>query len=138
MCEESERHYIEGPYCHSYCLFDLEEDPRETKNLISTFPNVTESLMKKLQQFKKEMFPELTKRTERASNSRFFNNTWVCWLDDEYVKKVPKTDDVTTKNNCTSSGSSMQIAHSVYFLMLKVKVNQSRYRPGVAQRVPES
>jgi hypothetical protein len=74
--------------------------------------------MKKLQQFKKEMVPELTKSIDRASNPLFFNNTWVCWLDDEYVKKVSKTDDVTTKNNCISSGSSTQLALSVYLLIL--------------------
>jgi hypothetical protein len=118
VCEGSKRHYIGGPYCHSYCLFDLEEDPCETNNLISTYPHVAESLMKKLQQFKKEMVPELTKPLDRASNPLFFNNTWVCWLDDEYVKKVPMTDDVTTKNTCASSGSSTQLALSVYLFML--------------------
>jgi len=118
VCEESGRHYTGGPYCHSYCLFDLEEDPCETNNLISTYPDVTDSLMKKLQQFKEEMVPELTKPTDRASNPLLFNNTWVCWLNDEYVKKVYKTHGVTTKNNCNSSGSSMQLALPVYLLML--------------------
>jgi hypothetical protein len=118
VCKGSGRHYIGGPYCYSCCLFDLEEDPCETNNLISTHPNITESLMKKLQQFRKEMVPELTKRPDLASNPLFFNNTWVCWLDDEYVKKFPKTDYVTTKNNCISSGSSTQLALSAYLLML--------------------
>jgi hypothetical protein len=118
VCEGSGRHYSGGPYCRSYCLFDLEEDPCETNNLISMYPRITDSLMKKLQQFNKEMVPELTKPTDPASNPLFFNNTWVCWLDDKYIKKVPKTDDVTTKNNCISSGSSTQLALSVYLLML--------------------
>lgn len=118
VCEESGRRYTGGPYCHSYCLFDLEDDPCETNNLVSKYPNVTGTLIKKLQQFKKEMVPELSKRVDPASNPHFFNNTWVCWLDDENVKKVPKTDDVTRKINCTSSGSSNQLALSVYLLML--------------------
>lgn len=116
-CKGSRRHYIGGPYCHSYCLFDLDDDPCETINLISTYPNVTETLMKKLQQFKTEMVPELTKRLDRASNPYLFNNTWVCWLDDENVKKVPKTDNATQKINCTLSGSSTKLALAVYLLM---------------------
>jgi hypothetical protein len=118
VCEGSGRHYIGGPYCHSYCLFDLEEDPCETNNLISTYPNVTDSLMKKLQQFKKEMAPELTKPIDRASNPLFFNNTWMCWLDDKYVNKSLKLDYITTINNCNSPGSSKQLTLSVYLLML--------------------
>jgi hypothetical protein len=118
VCKESGRHYIGGPYCHSYCLFDLEVDPCETNNLISMYPNVTDSLMQKLQQFKKEMVPDLAKRIDQASNPHLFNNTWACWLDDENVKKFPKTNDVTMKNNCNSSGSSTQLALSVYLLML--------------------
>jgi hypothetical protein len=129
VCEENKRHYIGGPYCHSYCLFDLEEDPCETNNLISTYPHVAESLMKKLQQFKKEMVPELTKPVDRASNPRFFNSTLVCWLDDEYIKKVSMTDNVTTKSTCTSSGSSAQLALSVYLLtlLLCLRVFLSRF-----------
>jgi hypothetical protein len=118
VCEGSGRHHIGGPYCHSYCLFDLEEDPCETNNLISTYPIVTDSLMKKLQQFKKEMVPELTKPIDPASNPLFFNNTWACWLDDKYVKKSLKLDYITTINNCNSSVSSKQLALSVYLLML--------------------
>jgi hypothetical protein len=118
VCDGGGRHYIGGPYCHSHCLFDLEEDPCETKNLISSYPNISDSLMKKLQQFKKDMVPELTKIVDPDSNPLFFNNTWACWLDDEYVKKVPKTDGVTTRNNYTSSGSSTQLALSVYLLVL--------------------
>jgi hypothetical protein len=85
--------------------------------------------MKKLQQFKKEMVPELTKPLDRASNPRFFNNTWVCWLDDEYIKNVSMTDNVTTKNTCTSSGSSTQLALSVYLftLLLYLRAFLSRF-----------
>lgn len=116
-CEGSQRLYIGGPYCRYYCLFDLEKDPCETVNLASKYPDVTENLKKKLERFKSEMVPELTTSVDRASNPAFFNNTWVCWLDDENVKKVPRTE-VNTTTNCTVSGSSAKISLPVYVPIL--------------------
>jgi hypothetical protein len=118
VCDGSRRYYIGGPYCRSYCLFDLNDDPCETNNLVFTYPNVTETLIKKLQHFKNEMVPELTSSLDRASNPYFFNNTWACWLDDENVKKFPKTEDAVRKINCTLSGSSRKMSFPLYFLML--------------------
>jgi hypothetical protein len=118
-CGVNRRHYIGGPYCRYYCLFDLEEDPCETNNLVSKHPNITESLRKKLEQLKSEMVPELTRPVDRDSNPSFFNNTWVCWLDDENVKKVPKTD-ATRITNCTVSGSFAKKLSPVYILTLYI------------------
>jgi hypothetical protein len=115
-CEGSRRVYSGGPHCPQFCLFDVEQDPCETVNLASKYPDVTETLKKKLERFKSEMVPELTKDVDCASNPAFFNNTWVCWLDDENLKKVPKTDVNTTK--CIATGGSAKISVPVYVSIL--------------------
>ncbi|XP_021920854.1 arylsulfatase J-like isoform X2 [Zootermopsis nevadensis] len=116
-CEGSQRLYIGGPYCWNYCLFDLEKDPCETVNLASKHPGVVENLKNRLERFKAEMVPELTTSVDRASNPALFNNTWVCWLDDENVNNIPKTD-TTTKTNSTVSGSSAKMSLPVYVSIL--------------------
>jgi hypothetical protein len=117
-CEGRQRLYTGGPYCLSYCLFDLESDPCETVNLVLKYPDVTETLKKKLERFRSEMVPELSTSVDRTSNPAFFNNTWVCWLDDENVKKVPRSD--VTSCNCTVSGSSANLPLPLYVSVLCV------------------
>jgi hypothetical protein len=118
-CDGSKRIYIGGPYCSSFCLFDLDKDPCETNNLVSKYPEVAEALKKKLEQFRSEMVPELTRPTDPASNPSFFNNTWVCWLDDENVKKVPQ-NNVSGTANCIVVGSSANLSVPVYIFILSI------------------
>ncbi|KAJ9591420.1 hypothetical protein L9F63_002026 [Diploptera punctata] len=86
-CQETERKYSEGPYCSTYCLFDIENDPCEEKNIVLNYPIITEHLKNKLKTFRSLMVPELNKPVSSAANPKFYNNSWVSWLDEKYINQ---------------------------------------------------
>lgn len=70
------------------CLFHIINDPCERNNLADFHPEITASLMQKLEALKKSAMP--TRRTgksdERCDPSNF-NGTWNWWIDDSEYKK---------------------------------------------------
>ena len=54
-----------------------------------------------------------------------------------YREKVAVCSEIQTKLINTLCGQNVEF-FLILYLMVKVKVKQSRYRPGMAQRVPGS
>ena len=86
-CPEIDRRHSDGPYCTTYCLFDIENDPCEGKNIISSNQQVAEYLKSKLKSYRTEMVPQTNKPVSPISNPKFYNNTWVSWLDEKYINQ---------------------------------------------------
>ncbi|XP_069701954.1 arylsulfatase J-like isoform X2 [Periplaneta americana] len=77
---------VQDSYCPSYCLFDLDNDPCESEDLAARYPDRVKNLRSKLEYYRKESAPELNRPADPNSNPSLFNNTWVCWRDDKYVR----------------------------------------------------
>lgn len=64
----------------NYCLFDLENDPRELKDVKAGKPVEFELLRKALDKLKMELVPQTNNKTiDPASNPAHCNNTWFTW-----------------------------------------------------------
>lgn len=69
--------------CTDFCLFDLDNDPCETKNLVNNVEtkSFVTQLNIKLEQFWNEIVPAKKIPTDLLSNPEYCNNTWFTWLD---------------------------------------------------------
>ncbi|KAG5885842.1 hypothetical protein JTB14_032037 [Gonioctena quinquepunctata] len=83
--------------CNEYCLFDIFEDPCETKNLIGDEDKqeIVESLKEKLFSYYEQLVPETNKAVDPNSNPAKFNNTWHTWINCE-----SRIAELISKNTC--------------------------------------
>lgn len=63
-------------------LFDIKNDPCETKNIINDQPEIYKYLQNRLDEFRKELVPQQNKASDPCSNPAFANGTWFTWLSD--------------------------------------------------------
>lgn len=73
--------------CTEGCLFDLDEDPCETTNIIEKHPEIAFVLEKKLEEYNKELVPQKNQKPDPHSDPKFYNNEWCTWLDDEWCPR---------------------------------------------------
>nr|CAD7427566.1 unnamed protein product [Timema monikensis] len=70
-----------GPYCNSPCLFKLTDDPCETNDVSSVYPELVERMKKTLDRHREKMVPQLNQPVDPASDPALFDDVWVPWLD---------------------------------------------------------
>lgn len=68
-------------HCTSFCMFDLFDDPCETKDISLEQPEIFEKMRRKLGQFWKEVIPHVISEPQENANPKYYNNTWVTWMD---------------------------------------------------------
>lgn len=78
--EKCSRRIIETT-CMEGCLFDLHEDPCESKNLADDLPEVVKNLKKRLNELRSEMMVQTNMGVDLMSNPKFCNGSWFTWLD---------------------------------------------------------
>ncbi|KAB0799282.1 hypothetical protein PPYR_07162 [Photinus pyralis] len=62
-------------------LFDLENDPCETKNLADKLPNIVADLSAQLLWYWEVLQPQHCQEPDPNSNPIYYNNTWVPWME---------------------------------------------------------
>ena len=70
-----------GPYDSYIELYNIIEDPSETRNVSDKFPDIVKMLTEKIQAYNATAVPLANKPRDPASNPRNFNFTWMPWLD---------------------------------------------------------
>jgi hypothetical protein len=81
-----------GPHDSYIELYNIIEDPAETRNVSDKFPDIVEMLTKKIKAYNSTAVPLGNKPRDPASNPRNFNFTWMPWLDTlEEVSNEPYT-----------------------------------------------
>ena len=72
-CKAANYSYIE--------LYNIKEDPSETRNVSRKYPDIVHFLTQKLKAYNATAVPLGNKPHDPASNPKFFNNTWMPWMD---------------------------------------------------------
>ncbi|XP_055343843.1 arylsulfatase B-like isoform X2 [Paramacrobiotus metropolitanus] len=72
------------PYL-SDCLFDLINDPCETNNIASSYPNLLQTLKQKISVYNQSVFPFQNKPFDPASHPDLHQGLWTPWLDPSEV-----------------------------------------------------
>lgn len=72
-------------HCGGFCLFDLLEDPCETKDISGEKSEVFEEMKGKLLEFWEQVVPHKIGAPEEKADPKNYNNTWVTWRDNCYV-----------------------------------------------------
>ncbi|KAB0799657.1 hypothetical protein PPYR_07537 [Photinus pyralis] len=67
--------------CEDFCLFDLENDPCETKNLAENLPNAVADLGAQLLSYWEVLQPQYHQEIDPNANPIYYNNTWVPWME---------------------------------------------------------
>ncbi|XP_050430789.1 arylsulfatase B-like [Adelges cooleyi] len=62
------------------CLFDLLNDPCETRNVVRKYLTVGIDLYEKLKEYRRQLVPQTNVPYDVAANPARFNNTWVSWV----------------------------------------------------------
>ncbi|EFA05056.1 arylsulfatase B precursor [Tribolium castaneum] len=75
--------------CSQPCLFDLENDPCETTNIIEENPEIAERLLRRIADFFEVLVPQGDSTIDPNANPQRYNNTWCTWLDDDWCVKTP-------------------------------------------------
>lgn len=63
------------------CLFDLWMDPCETRNIARDQPTILVNLMRRIDEFWKNLVPQQNKPVDPRSNPANYENVWTTWLD---------------------------------------------------------
>ncbi|KAL5256753.1 hypothetical protein ACHWQZ_G011872 [Mnemiopsis leidyi] len=79
-----------GPHDSYIELYNIIDDPSETRNVSDKFPDIVQMLTDKIKAYNTTAVPMGNKKRDPASNPRNFNFTWMPWMD--MADKVP--DDV--------------------------------------------
>ncbi|XP_028175730.1 arylsulfatase B-like [Ostrinia furnacalis] len=78
-------HIDESQICYTksdkLCLFNIKDDPCETKDLSALFPDLVESMLLRLTEEKKRLIPRSPLYRNPKSNPAFFNYTWTTFAD---------------------------------------------------------
>ncbi|XP_050430569.1 arylsulfatase B-like isoform X2 [Adelges cooleyi] len=93
---------------NGYCLFDLENDPCEYKNVAKQHPQVLNMTLDMMNEFKKELVKQNRPGIDPNSDPRKFNGYWETWLD----------HDETSDNASNSPMIILITVFVVYFLNL--------------------
>lgn len=64
------------------CLFDISNDPCETTNLASDFPNIVSELQMKLEYYASIAAPQRDHPTDLRCNPANFGGVWTWWYDE--------------------------------------------------------
>lgn len=69
--------------CKDFCLFDIDQDPCETRNIIQNInlKYVVMDLKMKLQKYWLEFEPQTNGPVNLRSDPSSCNNTWYTWID---------------------------------------------------------
>ncbi|XP_060595787.1 arylsulfatase B-like [Ruditapes philippinarum] len=59
-----------------YKLFNLKDDPNEYKNLADDMPEMVQKLLKRMNEYRKDMIPARIPPTDPAANPKYFGNVW--------------------------------------------------------------
>lgn len=65
----------------SYCLFDIQQDPCEYKNMAKTNQQVLNMTIDILEQFKKEMIKQVIPNIDPKADPRYFDGYWDTWME---------------------------------------------------------
>ncbi|KAL5256755.1 hypothetical protein ACHWQZ_G011874 [Mnemiopsis leidyi] len=76
-----------GPHDSYIELYNIIEDPSETRNVSDKFPDIVQMLTDKIKAYNATAVPMGNKKKDPASNPRNFNYTWMPWMD--MVDRVP-------------------------------------------------
>lgn len=68
-------------FCGILCLFDLFDDPCETKNIVLKETQIAQELAQKLRQYWTEFVPQRNQAVDPLANPKYFNDTWYTWLE---------------------------------------------------------
>ena len=82
-CNTTQYYYVE--------LYNIEEDPSETRNVSHKHPDIVSFLYEKLNAYNATAVPLGNKPYDPASNPKYFNNTWMPWMD---MNQVDVKDDI--------------------------------------------
>lgn len=71
--------------CQPYCLFDLSEDPCETRDVRGqvSYQQAGDELLQRLGYWENLTVPQINQEVDLASDPLKHNGTWVSWMDDE-------------------------------------------------------
>ena len=83
FCKKANYSYIE--------LYNIKEDPSETRNVSHKYPDIVHFLTAKLNAYNATAVPLGNKPVDPASNPKNFNNTWMPWMDMEVKDNEPNT-----------------------------------------------
>lgn len=110
VCINSEAVNIENCY-DNYCLFDLENDPCETNNLIDKEAkiHIFHELRDILNNYRKQMIKFEKKLFDVHSHPKFWNNYWSPWIND------------TVENNGASN--ILNKNHYIFMLLIIFSLN---------------
>lgn len=91
-CDEISKVQSANYVCKGICLYDLEKDPCETKNIANENPGLSKLLKTKLLNFWSELVPEQkTKIDCQKVNPEHCNGAWFPWKDKNvYCSSVRK------------------------------------------------
>nr|CAH7742794.1 unnamed protein product [Callosobruchus chinensis] len=69
--------------CQEFCLFDIDQDPCETSNVLGDRDkqDIVDVLKNKLTGYYQALTPQLNREVDVNSYPSRFNNTWSTWLD---------------------------------------------------------
>lgn len=81
VCTNTDKVNIEDCY-DNYCIFDLENDPCETNNVIDKETKVFHDLRDILNNYKKQVIKFEKKIYDEHSHPKFWNNYWSPWIND--------------------------------------------------------
>ncbi|KRT85455.1 hypothetical protein AMK59_2579, partial [Oryctes borbonicus] len=68
----------------SPCLFDVWDDPCETKNIAAEEPLIVRNLSARVEEFWKVLVPQQNKSPDPSSDPANFGGVWTTWLDEEW------------------------------------------------------
>ena len=85
-----------GPQDSYIELYNIIEDPSETRNVSDKFPDIVQMLTEKIKAYNATAVPIGNKPHDPASNPKHFNYTWMPWLD--MFAEVPDETYTLTKD----------------------------------------
>ncbi|VVC41236.1 Alkaline-phosphatase-like, core domain,Alkaline phosphatase-like, alpha/beta/alpha,Sulfatase, N- [Cinara cedri] len=65
----------------SYCLFDIQQDPCEYRNIAKTNQQALNMTIDMLEQFKKEMIKQVNPEIDPKANPSYFDGYWETWME---------------------------------------------------------
>ncbi|XP_074604994.1 arylsulfatase B-like [Brevipalpus obovatus] len=68
----------------SLCLYDIENDPCEYHNLAGVHQDVVNQLWNRILELNRTAIPPMNKPLDPASDPKYHNYAWTCWLDPKY------------------------------------------------------
>ncbi|XP_075235272.1 arylsulfatase B-like [Lycorma delicatula] len=109
-CRNTESVSLESCY-NTYCLFNLENDPCETHNMIDNEKNKFYELRDLLNNYRKDIVKSEKKNFDEHAHPKYWNNYWSPWINDT-------TENNSGNKNCNKNFLIILLS---IFLLLNLK-----------------